>query len=520
MISTNYLFEKLYFRTLTPIYIGQNQASDLSPYSDFVQIGNEIFYIDERKFEKELFSKEGLIDKYVNAVRQKIDKSKTKSDFELKSFIENYLGEVENFSRIKIPVDQDIKHQTIKRFINSSERPFIPGSTIKGAIRTAIIHHWLTETENGKKIVDELLKKIELLHQQKLELEKKKNESGLTEDEEDLLKKIKSKRNIENELNQIYNENKLFGDIRNNLYGFDSRNLKVSDSNLFSFKDISILKLQRIKIKDGLEISPIPCETLNANLDGNFDFKLEKRFVQNDLKSFNNYNIQNIFKIINAFSLASVKFEIESFDEEKYSECFKFYQDIENYINNNNNELAILRLGAGKTFYDNSIGLAIYNANKTTFKKYRELLELGKNPITHKLVVGKFPTTRTLVEATKLPIGWITISAEKSLIDSIKLYEPKILSVNKSDFHNKSVTESKKDTSSKRPPNTFVAEIIDDKSKPTKIKIIEGENSNIETIMPGVTISNLGLKKGSKVFVELLFQNKKVQKADYKGKAE
>ena len=171
MPNSKYFIERIIIKTITPIFIGQNQANDLSPYSDFVQKGNEIIYIDERKFENALFSKEGLIDKYVNSVRQKIDKSRTQSYFNLGSFINNNLGEIENFAKIKLPVDQDIKHQKIKRFTNTSGRPYIPGSTIKGAIRTAIIYNWLTTNNNGKNLLNELINKINSVQERIKKLE-------------------------------------------------------------------------------------------------------------------------------------------------------------------------------------------------------------------------------------------------------------------------------------------------------------------------------------------------------------
>lgn len=71
-----------------------------------------------------------------------------------------------------------------------------------------------------------------------------------------------------------------------------------------------------------------------------------------------------------------------------------------------------------------------------------------------------------------------------------------------------------------QPPNTVLAEIIDDKSKPPKVKILEGEHSEKVTTLPGVRLEGLGLSKGSKVYVKLHFDKKNLQKAEYKEKAE
>ncbi len=528
MNSSKYLSAQIFLRTVTPIYIGQNQANDLSPYSDFVQIGNEIIYIDEKKFEESLFAKEGLIDEYVKYVRQKIDKSKTQSDFNLKNFMTENLGDVNSFIKYKIPTDQDLKHQTIKRFINTTGRPFIPGSTIKGNFRTAVIYDWLTGTNTGKNLVKELFEKIQNLSERILELEKKKSDNTITEDEAKELKKIKNKKNIEKEFNSIYDEQKLFGRMsKDNLYGFDSRHLQISDSNPFAIENLSILKLHRIKLRDNSEVSPLPSETLNSNIEASFTLKLEKDFVQNDLKKFNSFEPKDIFQILNEFSLASINYELDTFNEfhdkitsttsrEKndYSAVINFYESLKSKIKFSQNQFAIIRLGGGKTFFDNSIGLALYNCDKNLFKKYRKLMELGKNR-EGKLVLGRFPTTRTLVEASKLPIGWIAISKDRNSTQSLNLYHSKIMTVAQNTTNvvlNKPIPVQQK--------YYTTAIITDDKSKPPKVKILEGDYKDKETMLPGVKLDTFNLTKGSKVYVELFFQKKILQKADYKGKLE
>lgn len=526
MNGKDYLFENISLKTITPIYIGQNQANDISPYSDFVQIGNEILYIDEKKFEDALFSKKGLLDEYVKSIRKKIDKSRTQSDFDFKVFIENNFGEVSNFAKYRIPVDQDLKHQSIKRFINTSGRPYIPGSTIKGAIRTAIIFNWLTCTEEGKAIVAELIQIVKKISGEIEEQENRKKNNSLNETElkeiDRTLENPKSRKNIEKEFNSIYDEQKLFGKMsKENKDGFDSRYIQISDTTTFTNNDLSVLKLHRIKLRDSTEVSPLPSETLKPNIFGEFSFKLEKRFIQKNLEKFNSFTTKNIFKVINDFSLASIKYEVDTFTSFSnnqdnglnYSEIVKFYKELQSRVENSKNEFAVIRLGSGKTFFDNSIGLAIFNNSKEVFKQYRILLELGKNPQTKKLVEGRFPTTRTLVEVTNMPIGWIAISSNKNTIESLSLYETKIISIN--------ITNNASPNSNPvQPKNYTLAKIIDVNSKPPKVKILVGEYSGKETILAGVNLRNLGFGVESKVNVELVFQKKVLQKADYKGKAD
>jgi len=118
------------------------------------------------------------------------------------------------------------------------------------------------------------------------------------------------------------------------------------------------------------------------------------------------------------------------------------------------------------------------------------------------LNIDEFPFTRKYSNKQKVygGFGWVTFDIEG--------------------IQTKPITEGKQNTSSIRPPNTVIAEIIDDKAKPPIVKIIEGKYINTVTMMPRVKIDTFGLTKSSRVYVELFFQNKKVQKADYKDKAE
>ncbi len=520
MHSENYLSERLTFKTLTPIFIGQDQSNTLSPYSDYVQVENEIWYIDKEKFEQALSEKEGLIDKYVTQIRRKIDKSGTRSDFSLDDFIRVNLGDVENYVKIKIPVDNNLKHTHIKRFILTSGRPFIPGSTIKGAVRTAIIYDWLTRSDTGKKVVDDIISKVNDVLNKISILEQKQNKS-----ENDLkeLEKISFVRKRETILNSIYDEQKLFGSVKNH-DGFDSRHIQVSDSNTIDTVNLSVIKLHRVKVKDETEISPLPSETVNQNVKGNFDLKFEKSFNQQDLKKFNSFTIKDILKLLNSFSLASMKYELETFikyqneqNEKKtdYSSIIEFYEAMISAIEKSNAAYAIIRIGSGKTFYDNSIGMAILERDYEEFKKYRTFLELGKNPQSGDLVQGRFPTTRTLVEDTKLPIGWVAISSDPNSVESLDYYKSK-----RKEILAETQQPGKKQAEKKKPTYTS-AEIIDDSSKPPKVKILDGKYKDKVTMLPGVNLTGLGLAAGSRVYVELSVDKKKnLQKAEYKGKAE
>jgi CRISPR type III-A-associated RAMP protein Csm5 len=69
--------------TLSPLFIGSGKT--LSPYSDFIQEGNNLIYLNQKKIEEAISNKPELIDEYVKEIRRKMDN--TKSDASLKDFI-------------------------------------------------------------------------------------------------------------------------------------------------------------------------------------------------------------------------------------------------------------------------------------------------------------------------------------------------------------------------------------------------------------------------------------------------
>lgn len=527
MNSDKYISEKLILRTITPVFIGTNQAIELSPYSDYIQKGDKIIIIDDKKLENVFSEKPELIDDFVNSIRSSIDKSKTLSEFDLRKFLEDNYGEVEKFQKYTLACDSDLKKTKIRRFISTAGFPFIPGSTIKGAIRTAIIYYWLTDTDNGKEKLSALISAIKLFFENQKKFEGN-NKQKLE------LKIIKKK------LDETLNEQMLFGEQKNNPYGFDARHIRISDTNKFDFKELMISKLHRVKLRDEEEVSPLPSEVLKVNVETYFNYMLVKSFVQPSLVFLNLSNVNDLFKLVNQFSQASIDYEINSFesfhnklknkisaDKTDYSDVIKFYGSLKEIIRKSNNQYAIMRIGNGKTYFDNSIGMAIYKEDEKTFKHFREILELGKNPTSKKLVEGRFPTTRTLTESTGLPVGWVAIFPEsmKGSFNSINIYASYSFNDGKNNYLRTPNYSANKQLS--KLPNAsktktyIIAEIIDDKAKPPKVKILEGDFKDHITILPGVRLEGLGLKKGSKVLVDLLKTKKGiVEKAEYKGLSE
>lgn len=74
------------------------------------------------------------------------------------------------------------------------------------------------------------------------------------------------------------------------------------------------------------------------------------------------------------------------------------------------------------------------------------------------------------------------------------------------------------ETAKQKPKGVVRAVIINDQSKPPKVKILEGDYADKETIMPGVNLAGLNLKKGDEVYVEPILSRdkKRLEKVEHK----
>jgi len=128
--------------------------------------------------------------------------------------------------------------------------------------------------------------------------------------------------------------------------------------------------------------------------------------------------------MINKFSLDVIEFELERFHDfvntaknkeairNKVHSISEFYQRLKDIIISSNNKWAIIRIGGGKTYFDNSIGLALYKKDSEKFKQFRKSLGFWKHR-SGKFVEEASPITRTFYLDNKsngyLPIGWTVI---------------------------------------------------------------------------------------------------------------
>lgn len=370
---------KVSLTTLSPVFIGAGEEHVLSPYSDFVQQGNSLVYIDTDRLQEVMQDDKAFVEAYVKGVRQF---ENNRSTFSLENFITNTLQrEVKDFAARIAPVDGDIQKNQIRQFIATGGKPYIPGSSLKGAIRTAVLVDWLLNTSSGKKQLGEI----------KMHVEKRDWKS---------LKRMDPARHC-------------FGNISNDAF----KHLRVSDSQGIQYGSLSVSAMKRVSLRIGRKTlrrntNDIPqwSETLQALVKSTCILSLLKPRSSTSFDFLDNQSIVSLFSIINQVSLDSCFRELDEFEGlNEFRELFRFYEKLEQEIKSLKANETIVRLGGGKTWFDNSIGLSIDSdvfGEEKLLGQYLDLLRIGKIP---------FPSTRSAImkgNAPFYPLGWIKLSVE------------------------------------------------------------------------------------------------------------
>lgn len=367
--------------TLSPLFIGSGKT--LSPYSDFIQDGNMLIYLNQKKIEEVISDKPQLIDEYVKEIRKKMNN--TTSEASLKDFITTRLKlSLESVTLRKVPIVGSIGRQQLRQFIATAGRPFIPGSSIKGAFRTAVLYDWLMNDKNGQAVLNEIARYIT------------KSKS----------KEIKEQDEAKKEINRMQIEEKCFGSISQDPFRF----LQISDSNCIELTRLQVCQVSRFSIlNDKSQPIPQPEECLMSQTNATLKITIQKLEKDEKFQFLNDVDLTKLFKKVKDFSKEAVLRELDELENNKLHEkMFTFYEKLEKQIDQLKSNEVILRLGGGKTFFDNSIGLSIDNDDTG---ESLELFLIAINMPKYK--GGIFPKTRTVVVSNNKPdqpMGWVKLS--------------------------------------------------------------------------------------------------------------
>lgn len=360
----------LKLKTISPVAITDGEV--LSNISDYYLENNSVHYINNRKVESFFENHPDLIEKFVNTTLIANDNNRSNINFNT-DVLQNIMKVTPtDYVKYSLPargIPNESKIQ-IKTIIKSAGKPYIPGSSIKGAIKTALFYDWLVEENAGQHFIIRLCNDL---------MKKNFDKSAFFSKIDNLLRQFAVK-----EKNDEF-----------------VKTLRVSDTNTLPIDKVEVIKTHRLHLTNSKRQGNIPIVTEAIIKDTEFQLDLTDEEIINDLEF--------LFSTVSIFNQSVLCFEWDILDEnqviskETKKNCTNYFAWLSKLITNETDKM-FLRIGSGKSNFNNSIGLAIYNKDKVAYKKMRKILKIGEKDSKY------FPLTRSVIVADNSQLGWVEIS--------------------------------------------------------------------------------------------------------------
>ena len=353
-------------RTISPVAIMNDSGNNHNPYVDAVKIGNEIIILDIEKITDAIADNENAIEEYLNILRNR--NHNTQEKYRIDNFLKRNSIKIEDVTLKKLKCGMNFDNLTeISTCIKTNGKAYIPGSSLKGSIRTAVLY----ERMNKKNVINNLDKK----------------EFGKTYVGQDVFqeKKIvnnKTKYNLQTDIfkNLIVRDTEIDKKISTAVYQAKSLNLYAGINDLN-------LKLDK----------PMLIECIDKNQ------VLESQIV---IKN-NEFNMEDLCSAINDFYEKVIRKEISEleklFSEEKDILIGKYNEllDLIRAFKKDKNGF-VIRCGKLKGLFSNSIDV---DFDENSLERIAKCFEKNRG-------IGQFPTTKWIVTdsgAIKESFGWIEV---------------------------------------------------------------------------------------------------------------
>ena len=404
---------------LSPLAI--NSGEKLSPLSDYFVEGEQLFFVDEEEFFKVLLENQDLSNKYETAVEKtKIDGA----DKFLNELFKEGGVDIQSIAKNDPILFNGGKTTELSSIIKSNGEPYIPGSSVKGAIKNAFLYYWLMNTDQGEKELSKFVidnnqplqrsankisgwnNKINQIKKKEKELKKQKKKLPKIEVEQKkkLIKQIEDEQKHWDKLFSSFEQN-----IQNKAFDASSKkevlkqsagNISIKDSKPFPFKKMAAGTLMRkplnkdswpLCLQEYIQKNSKTSTTFSFNLS-NLDWKEPNQNGEFGKILYNPSNLNALFTVLRCFN-EDMKDLYNGFGLESIpvTELAK-------------NE-AMLFLGSGKGVYRNTILLAI----KKEYEKQGLNFKDDFLPVifSHSKKNTEFPASCSHIN--NQPLGWVKI---------------------------------------------------------------------------------------------------------------
>jgi CRISPR-associated protein Csm5 len=370
----------IHLETITPVAVGD--GGTLSPSADYTlnpKNKQYVWLLDQKKFEAWLAQNPSALTDYLKEVQE--NAGNNRNTF-LHQFLSKYhiKTEVASFFKVERMVVGDADTVELKTCVKDAGRPFIPGSTLKGAFKSVWLHNWLNANPDK---VDEIIKSI--------------NDA---QDDRKAQKKI----------DDIIV--KCLDDKPDQHKRMQFSTLQLSDA--YCAESINWYHTKRFKLlKDDKTVVPLFLEAIAPSAEGSFSVMVENNklveTIHGSIKILETNSLVPFFTQVNQYALENIEHELEMTQSEELWDYKQFLRKLKTDIAVSENQSAWLPIGFGKSNFYQSIGLFIRKQNKEVFEKYIKLFKMGKKPTQDETDQKELPLTRNLTIAGHLPLGWIKL---------------------------------------------------------------------------------------------------------------
>ena len=276
--------------------------------------------------------------------------------------------------------------QEIAESIKTLNELYIPGSSIKGAIKSAILYHELDD-ELISKISTQVLGnngRVNNWNYNRWMNDIFTSNKAPTPAQGDIMKFLQVSDSTTIKSPTIYDVATVMASFRLGFSEFYSRNKKTHDPTLSYLETIA------------------RGNTLSFDLNNNYDYDVFKRLGLDSKKEL--IDMDNIKKSLFIFSKALINYELEFSKDYEIDYLTKFYSNLEKQ---NSLSSPLLRLGSGSGFLSTTVGLKIKKYDEDLFDKIRD----GTRGKTYDY---QFPKSRKITQVGGLPLGWIKLNFEEN----------------------------------------------------------------------------------------------------------
>jgi CRISPR-associated protein Csm5 len=375
-------------KILTPLHIGD--GNKIYPI-EFFKYKGKTYFIDENIF-FELMTIEERND-FLKFIKE--SKKVSLDEFLYGNYNSQKKPNWKLIERLKEKSYKEIESNirgNIKTIIKIKKNPYIPGSEIKGAIRTAIIYNILKE---NKEIYENIeFEIINLKQKYKSLVEQVKNKKG----NDGSVRKIKNTlvKSLSDVSKNIENLLRIRKDAKYDLL----KNLIISDSNAEDTK----IKIGEINtINTGRTMS----EWIEYIDNGNFEFSININKLPHEklIESINSNKLNKEFLTLDYIFKSIYEYSKDILEVEK--EYFKnnniIYSKLEKLEKENKLDSPLIRLGGYKGYLSNTVSLIVKNNNEELYDEF--LVHCTKNTsYTFREVHKYFPKTRRILNDNIM--GW------------------------------------------------------------------------------------------------------------------